>query len=206
MLVESVSPRWQHCHACVVAATGPALTEEVAATCKAAFGVPVLAVNDAWRLMPWADALYACDAAWWNEYDGVPQFNGEKWSSHNPVKDEKLACAAKWGLRLIAGQRYPGFSFDPCRIHYGDNSGFQAINLAIHFGAKKILLVGFNMHGGHFFGRHPKELRNVDPKVFIPRFETAAKLLKGRATIVNCTPNSALTCFPQQELTAALQK
>ncbi len=213
MLVRQIHSHWLG-STVIVAATGPSLNESVAAQCIAS-GLHTIAVQDAYKLFPNAEILYGCDAAWWNEHEGVPGFSNERWSSHNIVKDDKLAAAKRWGLHLIQGERRPGFSFDHQRIHYGGNSGFQAINLAIHLGAKRILLVGFNMKNEknksnndviyHFFGRHRgPTLRNNDPTVFIPAFQEAARRLNGQVEIVNCTPRTALRCFPCMDLDKAL--
>lgn len=172
-----------------VAATGPSLDP---AKCRGF----VIAVNDAYRLLPDADILYACDARWWDYHN--PQFKGQKWSSHNPsprINDNKADAARKHGLHLVPGFDGEGFKLD-FGIHYGSNSGFQAVNLAIALGARRIRLVGFDMHGRHFFGDHPKELGNPDFPTFIAAFERAAELLPSHIEIVNCTPDSALTCFP----------
>lgn len=195
---------WQ---SCVVAATGPSLTLEQALRCK---GRRVIAVNDAWRLLPFADVLYACDREWWDIHaSDVQRFAGERWSSigRDFVDDDKEASghAEKYGLALIEGAHGEGFCYEPGRIHYGHNSGFQAVNLAIQFGAKSIKLIGFDMHrpGGraHFFGDHPPGLSNDSPyALFISEFERAAATLKPGIEIVNCTPGSALTCFPAGEL------
>jgi hypothetical protein len=126
---EIVRPRWSG--VIVVAATGPSLTEEVADMCR---GHRVIAVNDAYRLMSYADVLYACDAAWWKVHKGCPGFAGEKWSSHDDGSNDKLDAAEKYGLRLVSGANDAGFSRDQSVVHYGGgNSGFQAVNLAIHF-------------------------------------------------------------------------
>ena len=45
---------------CCILATGPSLTPAQAEYAKGK--ARVIAVNDAWRLAPWADILYACDA------------------------------------------------------------------------------------------------------------------------------------------------
>jgi len=47
---------------CIV--TGPSLTEEDCDRARQARAT-VIAVNDAYRLCPNADYLYACDQAWW---------------------------------------------------------------------------------------------------------------------------------------------
>lgn len=163
--------------------------------------------------MPWADMLYACDELWWRHYKGCPDFAGEKWSSHGAVgskrHNDKLKVAEEFGLNLVAGQDELGFSLDPEIIHYGSNSGFQALNIAILTGATPIILVGFNMQDvdkqRHFFGNHPAGLRNTgDYRNFARHFARAAKRLPPEIKILNATPNSALTCFPKVELEDAI--
>lgn len=112
-------------------------------------------------------------------------------------------------MNLIGGKDGEGFSFDPEVIHYGSNSGFQAVNLAILMGATRIVLVGFNMGSidgkRHFFGDHPRGLRNTNTyNNFLRAFNRAAKLLPPHIQILNATPNSALTCFPRIDLHDAL--
>jgi len=158
--------------------------------------------------MPWADVLYACDATWWNcSGPDFGEFTGERWSSHSlsPRKnDDKTAAAAEHGLTLIEGCGGDGFSMDPARIHYGDNSGFQAINLALLFGARKIWLLGFDMRINgkrHFFGDHPPAChKDSDYRQYIGHFETAARMLPPGIEIINATPDSALRCFPRGQL------
>lgn len=201
--LQRIIPRgWD---ACIVAATGPSLTESVAAQCR---GRPVIAVNDAYRRLPFADVLYACDDEWWDVHHGCPDFTGEKWSTHRQGTDDKLDCAARWGLRLVAGYDGEGFSVAPDRLHYGMNSGFQGINLALLFGATTVLLVGFDMRTTvprHFFGDHPPGLKNgAKYEHFRSAFNQAARMLPPHITILNCTPGSALDCWPILPLEEAL--
>lgn len=191
----------------MVAASGPSLTESVARK-VAESGRPVIAVNDAWRRVPGAAMLYACDAAWWRHHRGAPGFAGEKWSSQGvsgSTHNDKRTEAAAFGLTLVEGRPGAGFSLDQGAIHYGDNSGFQAVNLAILLGARRIVLVGFDMHGSHFFGRHPAPLRNSSSFAgFIEHFRRAAKALPPGLEILNATPGSALDAFPKVSLDDAL--
>lgn len=224
MMHERIERIWDGLTA-IVAATGPSLTEEVAASCwhaRGRDGIAVMAVSDAWRMMPWADALYASDAAWWDLHRGA-DFPGPKWSAHHANGNDKLEAARKYGLNLVAGQTQATraetcFSFDPACIHYGGNSGFQAVNLTILFGAARILMVGFDMRmvavrtdkgiseKRHFFGDHAPPLRNNSSyDNFIKAFEIAARKLRGRVEIVNCTPGSALRCFPMMSLSDAIR-
>lgn len=210
MKLETIEPRWPG-GAVIVAATGPSLTPEVAAACRAS-GWPAIAVNDAHRLLPWADVLYACDGAWWDVHEGVPGFDGERWSTHDDETNDKRAIAARYSLRCVRGAAGETFSRDPAVLHYGSNSGFQAIGLAILFGARRIVLVGFDMQerGGqrHFFGHHPRPLRNSsDYRAWVRIFRNAARDLAKNpdpVDIVNATPGSALDCWPVMTIEEAL--
>lgn len=190
----------------IVAAPGPSLTAETAAICNSEI---VLAVNDSYKLFPKASVLYACDAAWWDFNKFVPGFAGERWTSHSiSPKNDKRDFAKNKDIQIIEGKNNVGFSRDPKFIHYGNNSGFQAVNLAILFGAAEIVLIGFDMkkkeNKTHFFGEHKAPLRATHSfSGWINHFENAAKLLSD-VRIVNATLDSALTCFQKCSLEAAL--
>ena len=158
--------------------------------------------------MPWADVLYGCDARWWNKHKGCMDFQGAKWSTHSKesCSDNKLEVSEKYGLNLVKGEAGAGFSTDPSVIHYGDNSGHQGLNLAILLGSTYIVLVGFDMRHvsgrSHFFGDHPRDLFQRD------EYESFAKKFKPApdgVTIINATPDSALTCYPTMDLEAAIE-
>lgn len=209
-MLRAIKPDWTGC-AAIVAASGPGLTAETVRE-VAALGSDwrVLAVSDAYRLMPWAHALYATDGRWWRHNNGCQDFAGERWSSHNneTASDEKRDIAVEYGLSLVRGARNEGFSLDPSMIHYGDNSGFAGINLAILKGARYIVLVGFNMQSvngkSHFFGAHPPAMEKNAYTDYLPRYREAAKLLPANIEITNCTPDSLLNCFPEALLTNAI--
>jgi len=118
-------------------------------------------------------------------------------------------AAKKYGLKWIRGVLKPGISLDPSLIHFGKNSGFQALNLAVLLGATRVLLLGFDMGGTHFFGAHPPGLRNTPPEhfaIFIRAFAEAAEALRRAGVdVINCTPGSALDCFERQTLNQALR-
>jgi len=106
----------------------------------------------------------------------------------------------------VKGALGEGFSTDPNVIHYGDNSGFQALNLTILFGSPYIVLVGFDMRhvGGkaHFFGDHPNGLyQRPEYQSFVKKFTPPPEGVQ----IINATPDSALTCYPMMSLEDALE-
>lgn len=206
MQLESV-PRCFEGRRVVVAATGPSLTSEVAALCRDEI---VIAVNDAWKVMPWATILYACDNRWWEHYQGCPDFTGQRWSTHSLApRNDKTKIADLYRLHVVSGAMKSGFSGAQNLLHYGENSGFQAVNLALLTGARPIVLVGFDMHQvakkTHFFGDHPEELRRIVPfHVFVRAFDHAARDLAKDIRILNATPGSALRCFPIVDLAETL--
>lgn len=168
-------------------ATGESLTQEDVDYIRGKGRVYV--VNDAYRLAPWADILYACDYEWWDYHK--PVFAGEKWTINARASKE-------FNLRYIE-QGEKGFSFDDNKLGTGGNSGFQCLNLAYLHGATKIVLLGYDMGGTHFFGKHPAHLnRGSDFSSWIKHMNEAAALID--IPVFNCTRNTALDCFPKVAL------
>jgi hypothetical protein len=163
---------------------------------------PTVVVNDAWRLAPWASALYACDLAWWELRHAEVEsgFTGERWTQCEQA-------ARKFGLNRIAGKHRPGLSTDPELIHFNYNGGAQAMNLALHAGARRFVLVGYDMGGDHFFGHHPKPLRNDTPYWSCIRAfgVIAADCERLGIDVVNTSPVSRLHCFRRAPLAEALR-
>lgn len=163
----------------------------------------IIAINDCWRLAPFADLLYAADAAWWDHHQGVPSFAGEKWTQD---KGRGLAAAQRWNLKVVRSELRDGLSLDPQLIHQGYNSGFQALNLAVLFGAARVILLGFDMKatGGrsHWFGDHPAPLLRGSPyNLFVAAFDRAApELVRAGIDVINCSRETALTCFRRASL------
>jgi hypothetical protein len=139
-------PRQWHGDAVVIIASGPSLCDEdieIVRQSHEAGNCRVIVVNNNWERAPWADALYACDGKWWRQYQ--PDFAGQKWAYEDPGRDDVTR------VRGIAGA---SLGADPSHIKLGNNSGFQAINLAYHFGCDRIVLLGFDMQGGHWHAPH----------------------------------------------------
>lgn len=174
----------------------------------------IIAVNDAYRLVPFADILYGADWWWWQKRKMVPEFNGFKigltydgirglpysgWAD-SKEKDQlsyQLASTGKEGLELE----------DKRAIRTGQNSGYQAINLAVNLGADRIILLGFDMKSGkdanHFWGDyddHGNPTKGLY-KQWKNNFKTMVEPLKEIGVqVINCTDGSALKCFPRCEL------
>jgi hypothetical protein len=100
------------------------------------------------------------------------------------------------------------------KIGGGGNSGFQALNLAVQFGAMRIILIGFDMNeaaGAHWYGRNTWHMANNPDETsfrrWIKSMEMAAPILTARGIeVVNASPTSALTGFRKASLGAALEQ
>lgn len=202
-----IRDRWLN-KPCVVVASGPSLTQEAAQQCEEAHvrGTHgVIAVSDAYRLLPSADILYSADILWWRVHRGCPEFKGEKWIA-------RQAGTPKWdefGLRNILVRHLSGLSMSEKEL-YGYTSGFQAFNMAVLTGSDPIILTGYDMRvvGGrrHFFGDHPAPLDNSSPyECWVSNFDAAAKVLSSRVRVVNTTLDSAIRCFEMLPLAEALR-
>lgn len=83
----------------------------------------------------------------------------------------------------------------------GLDSGTSAINLAHLFGATEIVLLGFDMVGGHFCKhplQHPPESHFQRHMEVLPSIAADAKSRGIR--IVNCSPISRVKCFERASL------
>lgn len=157
-------------------------------------------------IAPDADALYGCDGKWWRcEDDGYGQDALRRFAGLKITQDGGAAEA--FGLYRV---RLEGHTIrtTPGTIGSGNNGGFQALNLAIQFGARRIILLGFDMRpSGHWHGAHRT---GTDPderacKGWREHFAANAALIRSLGVeVINATPGSALTCFRSICLSQAL--
>lgn len=154
----------------------------------------VIAVNDAGLVRaPWADVLYFADAKWlnWNR-DELHRFTG----SRLVTRMTETPAAGREVLQ-VHRDKVNGLSRDPGAVA-GWCSGSNAINLAFLFGARRIVLLGFDMRPGRWHDRHKRRSKpTIYADRFIPALERMARELRTEGIdVVNATPGSALACFP----------
>lgn len=182
----------------VVIGTGPSLTAEQVTIARQyrTFGV-----NKAYEFDP--DVLVGCNYQFWDYY--WPELAGlrcHKWTTR-PQLEGKYP-----GLNYIEERWEPGLSTDPSYICAHHGSGPQAVNIALHYGCEIILLIGWDMrHRGqrHYWdgGEYPDPMRHITRNLgpdgellgLIAEMETIQPSDYG-IEIYNCTPGSAMTCFP----------
>lgn len=177
---------------------------------------PLFVCNDAIRLAPDAALLFACNYQWWDaRWPEVKDLSAEKWTSRSE-------SAAKYGINWIAEVNKPGLSTDPNLLHHGHSSGYQLVGMAYRAGAERIVLLGYDLkfapdYDGkakrigcgprHFFGEYRERELQHWPSVkvragihveLLGLYRSVAK--QGLVEIVNCTPGSALDCFPRMDI------
>lgn len=177
--------------------SGPSLTAEDVDVCRGRSRV--IAVNDTHRLAPWAEVLYAADAKWWRWFaEAQGEFAGLKYTIASSF-GECGSCATP-----LQNTGPSGLETSPTGLRTGRNSGYQAINLAVHLGARRIVLLGYDMRGDHFFGSHRDKTRPPFAQC-IPLFKTLVQpLAQLGIEIVNCSRSTAIDAFSQKPLAEVL--
>jgi hypothetical protein len=171
----------------VLLAPGPSLSEAVVGAVAAAVGrgaVQVVgAITSAFPLAPWADFLAANDGAFWRKFGGAHEFAGRKFSTNRIAGVEEV--------------RAPG-------VTSSTSSGVLALEIArARFKASRVLLLGFDHRGTHYFGPY-LHLANTPAcrrAVHAWQFDLWRRM-HPEVSVVNCTPDSALTCFPHGDFAA----
>lgn len=196
-------PDWSG-HAAAIVGSGLSATREAVALLRGR--VRVLVINTSYNLAPWADVLYACDAKWWSWHKGALDFVGIR-----VTHDE--GAAKEFGLHRVAliegNADDPKLSFIPGVIGRGGNSGFQAFNLVLQFGAKPIALLGLDYCGRRWHGPHPngREQSAQTLAKWAATFDAAAPQAKAfGAEVINLSQQSALKAFPKLSIADALAK
>jgi len=186
----------------VCLASGPSMSAEDADYVRGR--ARVITVNGTWRRAPWADVHYSNDHDWFEAELPAMQraCTGEFWCGH-PTWRHPAVRSIPFDKKARGIVRRPG------RIAWGGNSGYAALNLAWQFGAKRIVMVGYDqssVHGEHWHGEHPEAIRKgFNFPMWADRFAEAARdFARFRIEVVNCSRATTLACFPLAELEAVL--
>jgi hypothetical protein len=172
---------------------------------NALYGKKTIAINKSLLSFPQANILYWTDSrvySWMkNEIDN---FKGPKYTIRDHpsyVGDIKI---------LRRGNKF-GLEESKDTLSHGNNSGYAAINLAYHLGAKRIILLGYDMGNdgrrGHHHDGYPVPVTGDDiyRDQFVPGFRVLADLLKTKGIeVYNASPRSLLTVWPKITIEKAL--
>lgn len=205
--IDAVPDWFPHWNAASIVASGPSAKGKHIDLLRGR--IPVLAIKKSVELCPWADVVYGCDPAWWKSVRGLPDFKRLKLTWATGICDEYPGIQRVF----IDDKKYDRLLLnEPGHVGAGGNSGFQALNLAVQFGAKRILLIGFDMqenHGEHWYGRNHWPMANNPNNENFRRwraaFDTAAADLKRMGIeVINASPHSGLKCFSKASVEETL--
>jgi len=167
-------------------------------------------VNNAYQLGNWIDVLFFGDCGWYLPHrERLAQWPGLKITScrrfENKSRDESETIKY-----LKRDKTKLGISRNPSTVCWNNNSGFAAISVAAHLGARQIVLLGFDMtldeqgfshwNAGHGSAkRKPPFARHLAGEKQI-----AADAREMGIEIVNASPISAIRAFKKVKLKEVL--
>lgn len=191
--------------------TGPSLTSQQIDAARERDFI-LYACNNAIFMAPDAALLYAVNLPWWQHYYSQVEFLPcEKWTTNREAADA-------FGLNWITEKNALGLSLDPNVIHHGHGSGYSLVSMAHRNGADRIVLLGYDLRYApdydgknreigsaprHFFGEYPHSMQHwpsvqVHNGVHVELLHLYRSIAKQNVVeVVNCTPGSAIDCFPQ---------
>lgn len=159
-----------------------------------------IGVNNAYMLGDWIDLCWFGDSRWleWHStyrkfVDGWREFAGIRASCVARVRDHKDIKYVE-----LSHDKPMGIETNPSKVSWNKTSGSSAINIAYHLGAKRIVLLGFDMQivdtKQNWHNDHVTQGDRVNP---YPRFMKAWKpltddLKKLGVELINCCMDSAI--------------
>jgi hypothetical protein len=144
------------------------------------------------------------DRRFWEHYGRAIRGDAELWT----VNQE---AARVYRLHHIRGEMGGGVSTNPKAIRMGGNSGFQGLQLALHFGAARVVLVGYDMQNtfnkSHWHGDHKRGFGNPLDTTFKAWRQCFKEIPHDiRARVVNASRHSSLDCFRRVRLETCLSE
>jgi len=167
----------------------------------------VIGINVSYLIGDWIDLIFFGDGGFFLAHmNGLAAFPGLKCSCHPQV------VGYNWVKYLAKDtKRIRGISPNPKMVSWNGNSGAAAISVAANMGAKRIVLVGFDMklnetnnqHWHNLYGRlnaprNPRKPFQLPFNRHLQGFPQIDKDAKSRGIeIINASPDSAIKEFPK---------
>ena len=202
----------------VVVGTGPSINDEQINIIKKAREEDkcrIFTMNNSYQMIK-PDVHFSCNYQWWDYYFQHDP-NLKKLQKEVDMWTWNEKTAKKYGINHVPGRWQDGFSTDPNWIHFGHGSGYETLGVCVHYNPNKIILLGYDLKfpkgydgkrqksGGkrHYFGEYPKQLQHwsvspnsVDRNGHLIGLIRMYEKVNCKIPIINCTPDSALKCFP----------
>lgn len=165
----------------------------------------VIGVNNAYQLGNWIDCVFFGDCAWYlvhrmllMDFPNLKVTCCPRWLNKKKKDSEGVKYLEKQGSKL-------GLTENPTRVAWNHNSGSAAINLAVHFGVKRIVLLGFDMFLDAKNSHWHKGHGHKNPETFFSRHMRGFPVIAKDAAalgveILNASPNSEIKDFTKISL------
>lgn len=173
----------------------------------------VVGVNIAFMLGEWVSVLYFCDPGFFRTYkEDIFKFRNIKATCTNHLPRESIDADELRNIKRLKRDNRYGLSQRADTICWNFNSGCAAIDFAAHAGARRILLLGFDMtyvdNKSHWHAGFPTYQKPTAPASF-RRFLRAIPGISQDANrrgieILNVSPESAIEHFPKVSLKEVL--
>ena len=164
-----------------------------------------IALKDTYIHAPNASIVYACDRIWW----------ADRWKTDQALRDHRgIRLCLDWqrmdtgipDLWWLKSAGAKGLAATPGYVKHSNNTGQQAVDLAVGMGAKRILLLGYTMKQvngrSHFHDRH-QNIDNAILDTYRGNMTIAAKQLAVLGVSVYTVGETALKCFPNIDFNQA---
>jgi len=167
----------------------------------------VIGINVSYMIGDWMDMAFFGDSNFLGKHmQGLINFPGIKVSCNAMVK------SYDWIKYVARENRTKGISNNPRCVCWNGNSGAAAISVAANAGAKRIILLGFDMHLDEANKQHwhniykkqpnPEKLHALPFHRHLPGFPVIAHDARKRGIeILNACPDSAIECFKKINIT-----
>jgi len=119
----------------------------------------VIGVNNAYLMGQWVDICWFGDCRWWDWHkDELRKFGGLVATCCVRLLDKGLP------LKICQRGKPQGIEKRQNRIAWNSNSGGSAVNFAYHLGAKRVVLLGYDMRRvndqANWHNNHPAPQKN----------------------------------------------
>ena len=176
-------------------------------------GKHVIGTNIAFMLGPWLSMMYFGDKSFFKRYKAqLAEWRNIK-ITHTHLTPPDLPYH-KNIRKIRAVTNKQGLSSDPTEVRWNLNSGAAAINIAVHTGAKRIYLLGFDMcadlgKNTHWHAQYKqlfnfKTSNSVFKRHLIGFPEIAKDAKRMGVEILNINKRSAIQAFPKVHLKEVL--
>jgi len=189
---------------------------------EALHGQRIIGCNDAYRLgliynnqenfplrpSSWIRIILFGDSCWFDHHREEIEPNANRFVFISMASRNPHCEAVRWMKRQPEGLTMP---IDR-KIGWNKSTGAGAINLALLLGARRVVLLGFDMKMGedNQANWHVNEVNTPIPEDYI-KFRTGMELIAKElpqkyphAEVLNAGPDSALKCFPIVSLESLL--